>query len=59
VNTECKAVFAVAGFHNSYAKFVKHAWCSNSSKLSVVVSTCRSTYLAVRFAYDERSQCKS
>jgi len=33
VNTECKAIFAVASFHNSSAQFAKPAWwCSNSSK---------------------------
>jgi len=38
-----KTVFAVASFHNSHAEVVKPTWCSNSSKLSVVVSAYRST----------------
>jgi len=32
VNTACKAVFAVASFHDSSAQFANPAWCSNSSK---------------------------
>jgi len=32
VNTECKAIFAVASFHNLSAQFANSAWCSNSSK---------------------------
>ena len=54
-----QVVFAVASFHNSYAEFVKPAWCSNSSKLSVVVSTYTSTSPVVRFVHDERSQLKN
>ena len=59
VNTECKAVFAVASFHNTYSEFVKPAWCSNSSKLSAVVSTYRSTSPVVRFVHEERSPLKN
>jgi len=43
MNTECKALFAVASFQKSTAQFCKACMrCSNSSKLSVVVSECRS-----------------
>jgi len=27
VNTECKAIFSVASFHISSARFSKPAWC--------------------------------
>ena len=49
MNTDCKAVLALASFHNYYAEFVKPAWCSNSCKLSVVMLTYRSTRPVVRF----------
>jgi len=59
VNTECKAIFAVARFNNS------SGWSILQNvrgvlilvSLSVAVSTYRST-LIVRFVYDERSLWK-
>jgi len=42
--SKCKAVFALASFHNSSAQFFKPAWCFNFSKLSLA-SRCHLTGL--------------
>ena len=61
VNTERKALFAVASVRISAAQFCKACVrCSNSGMLSVVVSKYKSnTGLIVRFTYDERSLWKN
>jgi len=48
VNTECKAIFAVASFHNYLVNFAKPAWCSNCTKF-VRIGVNIQVYLIVRF----------